>query len=112
MWGVHIGLGFATRVTYGGFWILVTVAVAAGNPRYGALLMLFYWLGRSLPLWVAPLLIKSDSDGNNIPERIWEQPRLYHRIAGIGLVWSAVVTAFLAAPHRYSIFNFYDWLSL
>src|SRR5437764_3685853 len=56
MWGFHIGFGFFTRITFGGFWVLVAAAIGSGSPGYGAVLMVVYWLGRMLPVWVAPSL--------------------------------------------------------
>jgi hypothetical protein len=91
MWGLYIGVGFATRVTYGGFWVLVAVAFALGDPVYGAVLMLAYWLGRVLPVWAAPALLVSGSDPTDLPEGIVHQRPVYHRLVGLALVWSAVV---------------------
>jgi hypothetical protein len=54
MWGFHIGIGFLTVITYGGYWVLVFAIVALGNVGVGALLMTVYWIGRSSPLWVLP----------------------------------------------------------
>lgn len=96
MWGWHIGLGFATRVTYGGFWALVAVALALGDPFYGAVLMVVYWLGRTLPVWAAPALLASGADAIELPEKILEHRFVYRRITGFALVWSAVVAVLLA----------------
>ncbi len=96
MWGLHIGLGFATRVTYGGFWILVAATLAVGDPLYGAVMMLLYWLGRALPVWVAPALLKSRSDAVELPEAILGHRQVFRRMVGFALVWSAVVAVLLA----------------
>lgn len=96
MWGLHIGLGFATRVTYGGFWVLVAAILALGNPRFGAIVMLSYWLGRALPLWLAPLFLSSDEVGN-LSESIFDHRLVYHRVAGITLAWSAGLIVLLAS---------------
>lgn len=101
MWGLHIGLGFATRVTYGGFWVLVAVALVLGEPLYGAAVMLAYWLGRALPVWVAPALIPSDSEAIELSDAIFEHRLVYHRVMGIALVWSAAVIVLLALPTPY-----------
>lgn len=96
MWGLHIGLGFATRVTYGGFWVLVAAILALGDPRFGAILMLGYWLGRALPLWLAPLFLSSDEVGN-LSESIFDHRLVYRRVAGITLAWSAGLIVLLAS---------------
>jgi hypothetical protein len=100
MWGLHIGLGFATWMTYGGFWILAAVAVTLGDTVYAAALMLMYWLGRSLSVWVAPALLRSGTDAIELPETILDHRQVYSRIVGFGLVWSAVVMVLLALSWR------------
>lgn len=96
MWGLHIGLGFATRITYGGFWVLVAVAVVLGDPFYGAILMLAYWIGRALPVWIAPSFMKSDAQAADLPEKIFAEGQVYHRVVGVALAWSVVVIVLLA----------------
>jgi len=95
MWGLHIGLGFATRVTYGGFWVLVAATLALGDPPFGAILMLSYWLGRALPLWLAPVLLKRDEVLDS-SEAVFDHGFVYHRLVGIALAWSAGLTILLA----------------
>lgn len=95
MWGLHIGLGFATRITYGGFWLLVAAILALGNPAFGAVLMLSYWIGRALPVWLAPVLLSSDEVLAST-EAVFDHGYVYHRLVGIGLAWSAGLTILLA----------------
>ena len=56
MWGFHIGVGFATVITYPGFWALVALILATGTVGSGVAIFGAYWLGRTLPLWLAPVL--------------------------------------------------------
>jgi hypothetical protein len=95
MWGLHIGLGFATRITYGGFWLLVAAILALDSPAFGAVLMLSYWIGRALPVWLAPLLLSSDKVLDST-EAVFEHGYVFHRLDGIGLAWSAGLTILLA----------------
>jgi len=95
MWGLHIGFAFATRVTYGGFWVVVFVAVVFGDPRYGAELMVVYWLGRALPVWVSPMFVRHLPQTTDLMQLILADGSVYHRIVGIGLVWSAAMLALL-----------------
>jgi hypothetical protein len=96
MWGLHIGLGFATRVTYGGFWVLVAVALALGDPLFGAVLMLVYWLGRALPVWVTPKMAGAGAEDDDFQETVWDNRPLYNRMVAVALIWSAVITVLLA----------------
>jgi len=96
LWGFHIGLTFLTWVTYGGVWALAGACLALADPLYGATVMLAYWFGRTLPVWLAPMLNWSGSDGSQVSSDILSVPWLYHRLAGFGLVWSGGVVAWLA----------------
>ena len=98
MWGLHIGLGFATRITYGGFWVLVAMILVLGDVRFGAIVMLSYWAGRALPLWLAPLLLSAEETAY-LSESIFDHRRVFHRVAGIGLLWLAGLTILLAASN-------------
>lgn len=90
MWGLHIGLGFATRITYGGFWVLVAAILALGDAAYGAMLMGTYWLGRVLSVWVAPtMLCVACGEPTQMFQELLANRSLYHRIQAVGLVWSA-----------------------
>jgi hypothetical protein len=57
LWGLHLGLGFMTRVSFTGFWILVMTTFILGSPLWGALLMASYWIGRAAPVIVAPRVL-------------------------------------------------------
>jgi cytochrome c biogenesis protein CcdA len=90
MWGLHVGLGFATRMNYGGYWLLVVFTLASSDPIYGALLMVSYWLGRALPVWIAPVVTKTESLQEQLAKSIIVNPSVYHRLVGLTLVWVAV----------------------
>lgn len=96
MWGLHIGLGFATRITYGGFWVLAALIVASGVPLAGIALMLAYWLGRTLSIWLAPLLTPDSLDDFGLLNMISAGRPTYRRIGAICLTWCAFVTLLLA----------------
>jgi len=102
MWGIHIGLGFGTRINHGGFWVLVAIALGFGSPKYGAILMLTYWLARTLPVWVAPTLLDSTSEAMELPGAALLQGRLFERMVGIGLLSTAVI-AFVGAARVASL---------
>jgi cytochrome c biogenesis protein CcdA len=90
MWGFHIGLGFATYVKYGGFWILAATAFATGSARYGAMLMLVYWLGRAMSVWVMPMIWRSPYVDNML-DGILATRFMYDRSDALALTWSAAM---------------------
>ncbi len=93
LWGLHLSLGFFTRVNYGGFWLLVLLAFGLGDPAYGALLVGGHWLGKTLPVWVAPLAYRDPNEAGDLM-RIWEgRTSIYARFQGLGLVATATVLA-------------------
>lgn len=90
MWGFHIGLGFVTRITYGGFWLLVAVDLILGRANYGALLMMAYWLGRTLSVWIGPLL-SNEGDAAKLMDLVTAAKPIYTQLVGLSLFWSAIV---------------------
>jgi len=93
LWGLHIGLGFTTRVTYGGYWALLAIVFAIGDARVGIAVMTAYWLGRALPLWLMPLLVPSATVSVNLGA----VSDIRRRMVGVGLVVCAVAAVVLAA---------------
>jgi hypothetical protein len=96
LWGLHIGLGFFTRITYSGFWLLAAIALAIGDPFFGAALMSAYWLGRALSVWVAPLLLKPETGCVELTDAILDHRNVLRRISGAALIWCSAITALLA----------------
>lgn len=97
MWGLHLGLGFATRINYGGFWVLASTAFALASPGYGALLLAVYWLGRALPVWVAPALFSKPAlEPERLLGSLLGDKTLYHRLQGAALAGSTILLVLLA----------------
>lgn len=94
-WGAHIGLGFATRISYSGFWLIVAMAVTVGDPVYGAALLILYWLGRALSVWLAPLLLPPQIQVSGIVAALKGSRHWYHWLSGAALIWSAAAAALL-----------------
>ncbi|HEY4027750.1 MAG TPA: hypothetical protein VGO86_15090 [Candidatus Dormibacteraeota bacterium] len=93
MWGLHLSLGFFTRVNYGGFWMLTLLALGLGRPGLGALLMGGHWVGKALSVWVAPLALGTSADGSEVVG-IWDSDiRHYRRVQALGLVAAGAVLA-------------------
>lgn len=58
MWGLDVGLMFATWLTFSGAWLLTALVVVTGNPLFGAAVFAVYWLGRAAPHWIEPVLVR------------------------------------------------------
>lgn len=99
MWGFHIGLGFTTYVRYGGFWVLAFMAFGVGEPGYGALLMLLYWLGRAGPVWVMPLIWRGRDTGR-LMDAVSASRYVYSRCETFCLLWSAGVAIIWVLQNR------------
>lgn len=89
MWGMHIGIGFATVVRYGGFWTLVTVLIGTADPAVGALVMVIYWVGRTLPIWMTPLFVDSSMNPVDLSEAVSLRGG-YRHLAAATLLWVAI----------------------
>ncbi len=95
VWALHATLGLPLTT---GFWLLTLLALGLGDPRYGALVIGGHWLGKSLSVWVAPLVLRDPNDGGELLG-VWgtETPR-YRRLQALGLAATAIVlVAWLAA---------------
>ena|SRR5215472_3256224 len=93
LWGVHLSLGFFTRVNYGGFWLLTLLTLGLGSPGLGALLLGGHWLGKALSVWVAPLVLRTSADGSEVV-LVWDSDgRHYRRVQAVGLLAAGTVLA-------------------
>ena len=99
MWGAHIGLAFATVVQHTGFYLLILLTITLG-PEHGALLFATYWLGRALPMWIAPALrhlgaARIASGETDLPGLVHAPGSHYKLVAILGLIFSAVAAGVL-----------------
>jgi hypothetical protein len=93
MWGFHIGLGFFTYMTYGGFWFLAAVSLVSASPVYGAALITLYWSGRAATLWLAPLILSRSISGTDIITGLSYNRERYRFMVGLVLLWAGVIVA-------------------
>ena len=96
MWGAHIGLGFATVVAHGGFYLLVMLTIFLG-PTKGALLYATYWLGRTLPIWLAPKVCAFDGNINPVMQSVLDSRGALRNIAVVGMVLAGVAALPMAS---------------
>lgn len=88
MWGLHIGLAFRTPVTFSATGPLAALALAGGDVWFGAALFSAYWLGRVLPVWLAPFLLALP-DASPTLNAIRREKTLFARLNMAALAWSA-----------------------
>lgn len=91
LWGLDLGLVFTTWLTFSGIWLLVAVALLAGEPTFGAALFTSHWLGRALPLWLAPSWLTDTAGVPRVLDAIGAQRQLFQRIHIVGLVWALMI---------------------
>lgn len=91
MWGAHIGLGVATVIKHGGFYIIFALAVVMG-PTFGALLLATYWIGRTLPMWFGPTMKYFVRDNQKLPVLIASAGMACRLIATSGLILASIAT--------------------
>jgi hypothetical protein len=100
MWGFDIGLGFSTWVHYGGFWMVVAVIIAAGDSGYGAVLLGSYWLGRALPVWFSPWVLREGWNFSTLFANRRAQDLMYRRMNALGLAWTAGIMLSMVGTER------------
>lgn len=85
MWGFHIGIGLSTFIVFSGLYVIAAAIVVSGSMLVGVSLMVSYWVGRALAVWVAPSL--SSSPGQDIAKCGIIDDRRFRTMAVAGLVW-------------------------
>jgi hypothetical protein len=93
MWGLHIGIGFATRVRYCGFWALCGVVFVFGEGRLGAIALGGYWLARTLPVWTLPVMFKEVWNHFVFLESVNSYDDVHRRLNQVVLIGGALVSA-------------------
>lgn len=99
LWGLDLGLAVTTRFTFAGLWFLVAVAIASQSVATGALVFVSYWTGRVTSVWIAPLLMRRETDVSELMEDIpssYRRAQLAH-VAGLAVA-TAIVAYSLSAP--------------
>jgi hypothetical protein len=89
MWGAHIGLAYSTVFQRTGFYLIVLLSLVLG-PTVAAGLFVAYWLGRTLPIWLAPVLVHEPGDGGVVVSEVGEHDRSFDILAAVGIGFLAV----------------------
>jgi len=87
MWGFHIGCGFSTYIRHGGLWAVAAMVLVIGDLRLGACVMMTYWLGRVLSVWLSPIVFAHDSDYFGFLDDISTLEPQFRRASVLGLGW-------------------------
>lgn len=94
LWGLHIGIAFATQVRHGGFWLIAVAALVFGDPAFAAALLVAYWFGRVLSVWLAPhVLTREGLEPEPMVEHVRNDTREHSTLQAVTLAWSAGVAA-------------------
>lgn len=91
LWGLDLGLVFATWLTFSGAWVLAGVTFLVGKPALGAGLFAAYWLGRALSVWIGPLLMETATDTPRLLATLYDQSSLFRSIHVAALVCLVMV---------------------
>jgi len=86
LWGFDLGLLFTTWLTFSGAWLVVTLAFVLGSPALGAALLVSYWLGRALSVWMAPLFLIRLGGVVQLLDEITRERPLFRRLHVVALV--------------------------
>jgi len=89
-WGLDLGSGLTTLVTFSGYWILVLVALLGGEVVYGTLVLGLYGLGRGLSVAIVPLLLDHTLGLLAALQRVRGFGPSLHRWHGYGLLALAI----------------------
>lgn len=86
LWGVDIGLVLTTWLTLSGTWLVLVLAILSETPLYGALIVLAYWGGRSLSVWLGPAMTGDAAQVADVLETLRVNERRIQLIHALALI--------------------------
>lgn len=89
LWGIDLGFGLTTRVTFASYWSLVAAAIALG-PEKGAFLMAGYGAGRAILVATGPLLIRRQP-AEALGSELFRLEGAWHHLHGVVLLAMAAL---------------------
>lgn len=66
-WGIDLGLGVTTRVTFASYWVLLFACVALADPVAGIVLLGSYGLGRAILVASGPFVVAKHESAFGMP---------------------------------------------
>ena len=97
MWGSHIGLAVTTVITHGGLYPLLLIALASGLGN-GEWILVAFWFGRVVTLWLTPFLTGRTNDGVRIFEALSQAVPAFRAsaVCGVAILSSTCIVVSIA----------------
>jgi hypothetical protein len=95
LWGFDIGLLFTTWFTLSGVWLLIAVALLARDAGFAVPLLLAYWAGRALSVWLTPRMLADAASTPQLIDAIGQRRRFVQRVHALALGGALAVLAAL-----------------
>lgn len=97
MWGSHIGLGWATVIAHGSIYPLSAICLGLG-PAYAAILFVTFWLGRTAPIVLAPVIFNSTFSTDEAIDQIFSNEVLLRRASALFILVLLVGASAILSP--------------
>lgn len=85
-WGLDLGSGLTTFVTFSGYWLVLVAVIVQGVPIYGASVIGLFGLGRALAVTIVPMLLDREEFLPTVLHDLWHQRTRSLRWHGYGLL--------------------------
>lgn len=92
LWGLDLGSTVTSRFTFAGTWVLLLCLVASADPSLAAVALLTFWIGRAVPVWVAPLFLPDAASVSRLMDAIDTRRSTFRHANVFGVVLLAVFT--------------------
>lgn len=80
--------------------MVLALAVALRDVRLGIALLLAYWLGRALPVWISPYVVRHPDDTQALLVSINRERRQFRLLHVYGLAMIALVAISILATGK------------
>ncbi|MCM3719441.1 hypothetical protein [Fictibacillus phosphorivorans] len=96
LYGLTIGAGYLTYITYSGFYVWLLLALYLGNPLYGFILGIIYGLGRSLPLIFGGLSLHfKESNVATFSQLVFLRANIWKKVSSVLLICGGFILLLL-----------------
>lgn len=93
LWGFDLGLTLTAKFTFAGLSMLITLPMMLGGPAAGAALLASFWVGRVIPVWIAPMLLRDANDTLRLLDSIDRERLLFLGINMVAMTWLMMIVA-------------------